>query len=131
MGQEASWAVSWGSVGNKKGPAPDGRARVGGRGSQAGFSLCWEALEDQALEGELGGAGGGCRFPVLPSLSPPPQEFIEELLAPGFGGMIAFVKEAEALAERGQLERLRGEEGEWGGGRGKGRGQPPWAETCP
>ncbi|XP_048345019.1 vacuolar protein sorting-associated protein 52 homolog [Sphaerodactylus townsendi] len=38
------------------------------------------------------------------------QEFIEELLAPGFGGMIAFVKEAEALAERGQLERLRGEE---------------------
>ncbi|KAH0630705.1 hypothetical protein JD844_014000 [Phrynosoma platyrhinos] len=43
------------------------------------------------------------------SLSPL-QEFIEELLAPGFGGMIAFVKEAEALAERGQLERLRGEE---------------------
>uniref|UniRef100_A0A670HQT0 Vacuolar protein sorting-associated protein 52 homolog n=1 Tax=Podarcis muralis TaxID=64176 RepID=A0A670HQT0_PODMU len=38
------------------------------------------------------------------------QEFIEELLAPGFGGMIAFVKEAEALAERGQMERLRGEE---------------------
>nr|XP_020670791.1 vacuolar protein sorting-associated protein 52 homolog [Pogona vitticeps] len=38
------------------------------------------------------------------------QEFIEEILAPGFGGMIAFVKEAEALAERGQLERLRGEE---------------------
>uniref|UniRef100_A0A8D0LBZ7 Vacuolar protein sorting-associated protein 52 homolog n=1 Tax=Sphenodon punctatus TaxID=8508 RepID=A0A8D0LBZ7_SPHPU len=44
-------------------------------------------------------------------LSPPsPQEFIEELLAPGFGGMITFVKEAEALAERGQLEKLRGEE---------------------
>uniref|UniRef100_H9G6Y6 Vacuolar protein sorting-associated protein 52 homolog n=1 Tax=Anolis carolinensis TaxID=28377 RepID=H9G6Y6_ANOCA len=38
------------------------------------------------------------------------QEFIEELLAPGFGGMIAFVKEAEALAERGQMERLRGDE---------------------
>uniref|UniRef100_A0A670ZSA7 Vacuolar protein sorting-associated protein 52 homolog n=1 Tax=Pseudonaja textilis TaxID=8673 RepID=A0A670ZSA7_PSETE len=38
------------------------------------------------------------------------QEFIEELLAPGFGGMIAFVKEVEGLAERGQLERLRGEE---------------------
>ncbi|XP_066473420.1 vacuolar protein sorting-associated protein 52 homolog isoform X2 [Tiliqua scincoides] len=38
------------------------------------------------------------------------MEFIEELLAPGFGGMIAFVKEAETLAERGQLERLRGEE---------------------
>uniref|UniRef100_A0A8D0HIZ1 Vacuolar protein sorting-associated protein 52 homolog n=1 Tax=Sphenodon punctatus TaxID=8508 RepID=A0A8D0HIZ1_SPHPU len=46
-----------------------------------------------------------------PDLSPPsPQEFIEELLAPGFGGMITFVKEAEALAERGQLEKLRGEE---------------------
>uniref|UniRef100_A0A8D0HR09 Vacuolar protein sorting-associated protein 52 homolog n=1 Tax=Sphenodon punctatus TaxID=8508 RepID=A0A8D0HR09_SPHPU len=45
------------------------------------------------------------------NLSPPsPQEFIEELLAPGFGGMITFVKEAEALAERGQLEKLRGEE---------------------
>ncbi|KAM3846362.1 vacuolar protein sorting-associated protein 52 homolog isoform 3-T3 [Vipera latastei] len=38
------------------------------------------------------------------------QEFIEELLAPGFGGMIAFVKEVEGLSERGQLERLRGEE---------------------
>ncbi|XP_061477503.1 vacuolar protein sorting-associated protein 52 homolog isoform X4 [Rhineura floridana] len=43
-------------------------------------------------------------------LSARTQEFIEELLAPGFGGMIAFVKEAETLAERGQLERLRGEE---------------------
>lgn len=28
--------------------------------------------------------------------------------------MIAFVKEVEGLSERGQLERLRGEEGEWG-----------------
>ncbi|KFQ45501.1 Vacuolar protein sorting-associated protein 52, partial [Nestor notabilis] len=36
---------------------------------------------------------------------------IEELLSPPFGGMIAFVKEAEALLEKGQLERLRGEEG--------------------
>lgn len=52
-----------------------------------------------------------CHAPTHPRLLP--QEFIEELLAPGFGGMIAFVKEAEALAERGQLERLRGEEGEW------------------
>lgn len=51
--------------------------------------------------------------PIL-SLLLPWQEFIEELLAPGFGGMIAFVKEVEGLAERGQLERLRGEEGEWG-----------------
>ncbi|KGL80012.1 Vacuolar protein sorting-associated protein 52, partial [Tinamus guttatus] len=35
---------------------------------------------------------------------------IEEILSPPFGGMIAFVKEAEALVEKGQLERLRGEE---------------------
>ncbi|KAG8512146.1 Vacuolar protein sorting-associated protein 52, partial [Galemys pyrenaicus] len=38
------------------------------------------------------------------------QEFIEELLSPPFGGLMAFVKEAEALIERGQAERLRGEE---------------------
>uniref|UniRef100_A0A4X1TEE5 Vacuolar protein sorting-associated protein 52 homolog n=1 Tax=Sus scrofa TaxID=9823 RepID=A0A4X1TEE5_PIG len=37
------------------------------------------------------------------------QEFIEELLSP-FWGLVAFVKEAEALIERGQAERLRGEE---------------------
>ncbi|NXA44091.1 VPS52 protein, partial [Eudromia elegans] len=43
-------------------------------------------------------------------LSARTQEFIEEILSPPFGGMIAFVKEAEALAEKGQLERLRGEE---------------------
>lgn len=40
------------------------------------------------------------------------QEFIEEILSPPFGGMIAFVKEAEALMEKGQLERLKNEEGE-------------------
>ncbi|XP_034747433.1 vacuolar protein sorting-associated protein 52 homolog isoform X2 [Etheostoma cragini] len=38
------------------------------------------------------------------------QEFIEELLSPPFGGMIAFVKEAEALMEKGQLDRLKNEE---------------------
>ncbi|KAM4550576.1 vacuolar protein sorting-associated protein 52 homolog [Fundulus diaphanus] len=38
------------------------------------------------------------------------QEFIEEILSPPFGGMIAFVKEAEALMEKGQLERLKNEE---------------------
>ncbi|XP_038598181.1 vacuolar protein sorting-associated protein 52 homolog [Tachyglossus aculeatus] len=38
------------------------------------------------------------------------QEFIEELLSPPFGGLVAFVKEAEALVERGQADRLRGEE---------------------
>uniref|UniRef100_A0A8C5CW35 Vacuolar protein sorting-associated protein 52 homolog n=1 Tax=Gadus morhua TaxID=8049 RepID=A0A8C5CW35_GADMO len=38
------------------------------------------------------------------------QEFIEELLSPPFGGMISFVKEAEVLMERGQLERLKNDE---------------------
>lgn len=33
------------------------------------------------------------------------------MLSPPFGGLVAFVKEAEALIERGQAERLRGEEG--------------------
>lgn len=33
-------------------------------------------------------------------------------MSPPFGGMIAFVKEAEALQEKGQLERLKNEEGE-------------------
>lgn len=40
------------------------------------------------------------------------QEFIEEILSSPFGGMIAFVKEAEALIEKGQLDRLKNEEGE-------------------
>lgn len=38
------------------------------------------------------------------------QEFIEEILSSPFGGMIAFVKEAEGLMEKGQLDRLRNEE---------------------
>ncbi|XP_030202200.1 vacuolar protein sorting-associated protein 52 homolog isoform X2 [Gadus morhua] len=38
------------------------------------------------------------------------MEFIEELLSPPFGGMISFVKEAEVLMERGQLERLKNDE---------------------
>uniref|UniRef100_A0A3P9M6W6 Vacuolar protein sorting-associated protein 52 homolog n=1 Tax=Oryzias latipes TaxID=8090 RepID=A0A3P9M6W6_ORYLA len=38
------------------------------------------------------------------------MEFIEEILSPPFGGMIAFVKEAEALMEKGQLDRLKNEE---------------------
>ncbi|XP_041664730.1 vacuolar protein sorting-associated protein 52 homolog isoform X2 [Cheilinus undulatus] len=38
------------------------------------------------------------------------QEFIEEILSAPFGGMIAFVKEAEALVEKGQLDRLKNEE---------------------
>uniref|UniRef100_A0A8C0FZX2 Vacuolar protein sorting-associated protein 52 homolog n=1 Tax=Chelonoidis abingdonii TaxID=106734 RepID=A0A8C0FZX2_CHEAB len=43
-------------------------------------------------------------------LSARSQEFIEEILSPPFGGMIAFVKESESLIEKGQLDRLRGEE---------------------
>ncbi|XP_030053082.1 vacuolar protein sorting-associated protein 52 homolog [Microcaecilia unicolor] len=39
------------------------------------------------------------------------QEFIEEILSPPFGGMIAFVKESESLIEKGLLERLKNEEG--------------------
>ncbi|XP_060948275.1 vacuolar protein sorting-associated protein 52 homolog [Limanda limanda] len=38
------------------------------------------------------------------------QEFIEEILSPPFGGMIAFVKEAEGLMEKGQLDRLKNDE---------------------
>ncbi|XP_031441482.1 vacuolar protein sorting-associated protein 52 homolog [Clupea harengus] len=38
------------------------------------------------------------------------QEFIEEILSPPFGGMIAFVKESEGLMERGQLDRLKNDE---------------------
>ncbi|XP_023831656.1 vacuolar protein sorting-associated protein 52 homolog [Salvelinus sp. IW2-2015] len=38
------------------------------------------------------------------------QEFIEEILSSPFGGMIAFVKEREALTEKGQLDRLKNEE---------------------
>lgn len=69
--------------------------------------------------------GGGIHRPL-------PQEFIEELLSPPFGGMIAFVKEAEALLEKGQLERLRGEEGK-GGGRGvwEGGGAHFWGHPAP
>ncbi|XP_048058154.1 vacuolar protein sorting-associated protein 52 homolog [Megalobrama amblycephala] len=38
------------------------------------------------------------------------QEFIEEILSSPFGGMIAFVKESEALIEKGQLEKLKNDE---------------------
>ncbi|XP_069097988.1 vacuolar protein sorting-associated protein 52 homolog [Pleurodeles waltl] len=39
------------------------------------------------------------------------QEFIEEILSPPFGGMMAFVKESESLIEKGQFDRLKNEEG--------------------
>ena len=39
-------------------------------------------------------------------LSARTQEYIEEILSPHFGGMMSFVKEVEAVLERGQAESL-------------------------
>ncbi|XP_005095273.1 vacuolar protein sorting-associated protein 52 homolog isoform X2 [Aplysia californica] len=38
------------------------------------------------------------------------QEFVEEILAPHFGGLVTFVKDAEVCLERGQSDRLQQEE---------------------
>ncbi|XP_014674937.1 PREDICTED: vacuolar protein sorting-associated protein 52 homolog isoform X2 [Priapulus caudatus] len=38
------------------------------------------------------------------------EEFVEEILAPYFGGMITFVKESENMIERGQADRLKKDE---------------------
>ncbi len=38
------------------------------------------------------------------------QEFIEEILAPHFGGMMTFVKDAEAWIEQGETETLKNSE---------------------
>ncbi|CAN7983927.1 unnamed protein product [Ixodes pacificus] len=38
------------------------------------------------------------------------QEYVEEILAPHFGGMISFVKECELLQERGQADVMQREE---------------------
>ncbi|KAH6928650.1 hypothetical protein HPB50_018171 [Hyalomma asiaticum] len=38
------------------------------------------------------------------------QEYVEEILAPHFGGMISFVKECELLQERGQADQMQKEE---------------------
>ncbi|BFZ20252.1 hypothetical protein BsWGS_23291 [Bradybaena similaris] len=38
------------------------------------------------------------------------QEFVEEILAPHFGGLITFVKDCEVYIERGQGEKLQSEE---------------------
>ncbi len=38
-------------------------------------------------------------------------EFIEEVLAPHFGGMMNFVKEAEGKLERGQADQMKHYEG--------------------
>ena len=38
------------------------------------------------------------------------QEFVEEILAPHFGGLITFVKDAEVSLERGHSDSLQHEE---------------------
>ena len=43
-------------------------------------------------------------------LSARTQEFIEEILSPHFGGMMAFVKECETAIERGSMEAFRNQE---------------------
>ncbi|GFS17595.1 vacuolar protein sorting-associated protein 52-like protein [Elysia marginata] len=43
-------------------------------------------------------------------LSARTQEFVEEILAPHFGGLISWVKDCEVLLERGQADRLATEE---------------------
>ncbi|XP_036362819.1 vacuolar protein sorting-associated protein 52 homolog [Octopus sinensis] len=43
-------------------------------------------------------------------LSARTQEFIEEVLAPHFGGMVSFVKECEVIIEKGNLDALKNEE---------------------
>jgi len=40
------------------------------------------------------------------------QEFIEEILQPHFGGLIAFVKDCETALDQGNVERLKSEESE-------------------
>lgn len=87
--------------------------------------MLWEYSKDQV--GHDAGTGKNLPTPGNSTLYVCAflQEFIEELLSPPFGGLVAFVKEAEALIERGQAERLRGEEGLrmgwiwWGEGKGE------------
>ena len=38
------------------------------------------------------------------------HEFIEEVLQPHFGGMIAFVKDCEVAVERGNMEHVKAQE---------------------
>lgn len=38
------------------------------------------------------------------------SEYVEEILSPHFGGMIQFVKEGEALLEKGQNDQLKKQE---------------------
>jgi len=43
-------------------------------------------------------------------LSARTHEFIEEVLQPHFGGMIAFVKDCEVAIERGNMEHVKAQE---------------------
>lgn len=38
-------------------------------------------------------------------------EYVEEVLSPHFGGMMAFVKDCEKYLERGQMDHLKNEAG--------------------
>lgn len=38
-------------------------------------------------------------------------EYVEEILSPYFGGVMQFVKEGEALVEKGQSDALKKQEG--------------------
>ena len=40
------------------------------------------------------------------------EEYVEEILSPHFGGILQFVKEGEALVEKGQGDELKHHESE-------------------
>jgi len=46
-------------------------------------------------------------------LSARTHEFIEEVLQPHFGGMIAFVKDCEVVVERGNMEHVKAQESQF------------------
>ena len=46
-------------------------------------------------------------------------EYVEETLQPHFGGLMQFVRDAEAMVERGDAEALRREEREFDAGGGE------------
>ncbi|GAB6031475.1 Vacuolar protein sorting-associated protein 52 [Chamberlinius hualienensis] len=54
-----------------------------------------ESKESESFKGLLNGAM---------------QEFVEEILSPHFGGMIAFVKDCDSLIDQGRIDQLKAEE---------------------
>lgn len=53
---------------------------------------------------------GECFRELLTSRS---SEYVEEILSPHFGGLMQFVKEGEALADKNQLDELKKQESEF------------------